>query len=141
MDIDKLVAQLTSNEGYRRFPYLDTKGKTTIGVGRNLTDKGISKDEGRMLLQNDIAEAVAAARTEPWWAIVADDDVRARAMVDLVFNMGIGKLRTFVHALSALAGGDFNSAADQFVDSAWYREVGIRGPKIVGMIRTGQDTV
>ena len=39
-----LVKPLTKiNEGLRSKPYVDTVGKVTIGVGRNLTDRGLSE--------------------------------------------------------------------------------------------------
>jgi lysozyme len=139
----KLQAALVAHEGLRLFPYQDSMGKLTIGCGRNLTDNGISNDEAMLLLGNDIARALAAAQGEPWWPVVADDDVRSRAMVELVFNLGIGKLRGFVHALFALGNGDFEGAAAEFMDSDWYREVGSqpgqRGYVLVQMIATGAD--
>ena len=56
MDIDRLIAQLKVHEGVRDKVYLDTEGIETIGVGRNLKDKGLSEDEIDYLLQNDISE-------------------------------------------------------------------------------------
>ena len=50
-----IYEQLIRDEGLRLFPYTDTVGKLTIGVGRNLTDAGISADE---------AEVLAATETE-----------------------------------------------------------------------------
>lgn len=44
-DMAMLLSELSRDEGRRLKPYLDTVGKTTIGVGRNLTDVGISEDE------------------------------------------------------------------------------------------------
>ena len=57
-----LLRLLTRHEGRRPFPYLDTAGKLTIGVGRNLTDRGLSSAEIDLLLANDIAAARAACR-------------------------------------------------------------------------------
>ena len=51
MDTDKLLSDLVRDEGLRLRPYADTVGKTTIGVGRNLTDVGISHDEALALLE------------------------------------------------------------------------------------------
>lgn len=42
--ISSLQEQLIRDEGVRKFPYKDTVGKTTIGVGRNLDDVGLSQD-------------------------------------------------------------------------------------------------
>jgi lysozyme len=44
MNDAKLIAELVKDEGLRLKPYKCTAGKTTIGVGRNLDDVGISKD-------------------------------------------------------------------------------------------------
>ena len=51
---------LERHEGRRAFPYLDTVGKLTIGVGRNLSDRGLSEDEIDLLLASDIAIAEEA---------------------------------------------------------------------------------
>ncbi len=56
---DDLVRLLTRHEGRRAFPYTDTAGRLTIGVGRNLTDRGLADDEIDLLLANDIALARA----------------------------------------------------------------------------------
>ena len=42
--------QLLLHEGLRLKPYRCTSNKLTIGVGRNLEDKGISKEEAMRLL-------------------------------------------------------------------------------------------
>jgi len=39
---DKLVDQIIEHEGLKLKPYHCPAGKLTIGVGRNLEDKGIS---------------------------------------------------------------------------------------------------
>jgi len=43
---------LVHHEGLRLKPYLDTSGKWTIGVGRNLSDSGISEEEAFYLLRS-----------------------------------------------------------------------------------------
>jgi lysozyme len=139
MDNSKLQASIMAHEGLRLKAYIDTAGKTTIGYGRNISDDGISQSEAVLLLANDMQSCIAQAEGEPWWPVVVNDDVRSRAMVELVFNLGIGKLRGFVNALSALGGGDFEGAAAGFLDSEWAREVGNRAAVLTEMIRTGVD--
>ncbi|EHP39407.1 lysozyme [Cupriavidus basilensis OR16] len=60
MDRQKLLAELKRDEDLRLKPYVDTVGKTSIGIGRNLDDVGISQEEAIFLAQNDID------RTMPW---------------------------------------------------------------------------
>ena len=44
-DAAKLKAELTLDEGRRSRIYVDTVGKVSGGIGRNLTDKGFRDNE------------------------------------------------------------------------------------------------
>lgn len=139
VDFERLRAAILTHEGKRLKPYQDTTGHITIGYGRNLTDKGISNDEAYYLLSNDLKDAIAASEAEHWWPHVKGNDARARACIELVFNMGTGGVATFFHAIDALCRDDFNAAADAFMDSKWATQVGNRARIISEMIRTGHD--
>jgi lysozyme len=132
----RLTRDLTRDEGKKPKPYRDTVGKVTIGVGRNLTDVGLSPDEIALLLENDIARAFALASSFPWFAEL--DEVRQRVICNLAFNLG-GKLRGFHHTTAAMARGDYAAAAGHLQNSKWYRQVGQRGPRLVAMLRDGVD--
>ncbi|MBF0177920.1 MAG: DUF1804 family protein [Magnetococcales bacterium] len=58
MDHQELRKQLIRHEGMRLKPYRCTAGKLTIGVGRNLDDRSITKSEAYVLLDADIKNAV-----------------------------------------------------------------------------------
>jgi lysozyme len=49
-----LLDLIEHHEGHRAFAYYDIVGKLTIGVGRNLTDRGLSDDEINLLFINDM---------------------------------------------------------------------------------------
>ena len=55
IDKTRLTKQLIIHEGLKLEPYQCTAGKLTIGVGRNLDDVGITKEEATYMLENDIA--------------------------------------------------------------------------------------
>lgn len=150
MDMDKLMARLTNKEGDRQFAYDDATGETlvpgmtikgniSIGRGRNLGAKGLSVDERVMLEKNDINDAMALSERQEWWPIVCGDDVRSRAMIEIVFNIGIGKLNGFHNALACIMKKDFDGAATAFHDSAWDREIPERAKELEFMLRTGED--
>lgn len=48
--IEQITKDLVFDEGLRLFPYRCTAGKLTIGVGRNLDDKGLSREEMQSLI-------------------------------------------------------------------------------------------
>ena len=138
VELDALRLQLIDHEGLRLRVYTDTVGKATIGVGRNLVDKGITQPEAMMLLAHDIDECVGDLETFGWFAAL--DPVRARALCDLRFNLGAAKLRRFVKMLDGFEQQNYGEAAAQLVDSLWATQVGRgRVDRLVTMIRTGQD--
>ena len=139
MNKNRFIKQIRFHEGVHNKVYLDTLGIETIGVGRNLKDRGLSDDEVDYLLSNDIDIVEAELDKElPWWRDL--DEVRARCLADLVFNMGMPRLHGFVKALDALKRRDYQTSADEFADSRWFKQVGQRGGRIVEMIRTGIDS-
>src|SRR5690349_9640120 len=108
MNLNDLRDQLANDEGLRLFPYVDTAGKTSIGVGRNLTDKGISHAEAMTLLDNDIAEVVTGLNAHiPWWTRL--DDARQAAVANMCFNLGIAKFLLFRKMLDHLARGEYDA--------------------------------
>lgn len=129
--------QLIRAEGLRLKPYRCPAGKLTIGVGRNLDDVGISEAEAIDLLDHDIDTCIKQLVTWPWF--IELDAIRQRALVDLCFNLGFTGLSKFVNALQALQQHDYEIAGDAFQQSAWFRQVGGRGARLVAMIRTGQE--
>tara|TARA_R110002124_G_C8647466_1_gene488914 strand:- start:129 stop:551 length:423 start_codon:yes stop_codon:yes gene_type:complete len=137
---DKLIEMLKVHEGVETYAYKCSENKTTIGVGRNV-DKagglGLSDDEVDYLLQNDIDRVILELDSEyDWFSDL--DDVRQDAMIDISFNLGQTRLRAFKNALSAMSEGDWDEAADQFMDSRWSEQVGIRAKNLTEMIRTGE---
>jgi lysozyme len=131
----RLLARLTRHEGLRLKPYRDTGGKLTIGIGRNLTDVGITASEATYLLGNDVQTAIAALKAEWPWALRLEPQ-RAEVMIELVFNMGAGALRQFKQFLIAMEAGAFTAAAADLLESEWAREVGQRAQELAAIIRT-----
>ena len=129
--------QLILHEGLRLKPYRCTAGRLTIGVGRNLEDKGISHHEAMMLLRNDIEEITGQLERHSWY--VALGPVRRKVLIDMAFNMGLDGLMRFRRMIEALKRANYEAAADEMVNSRWYRQVGERGRRLEAMMRTGED--
>lgn len=145
-----IVDMLVRHESERFKPYLDccgkfwrdctcsTKGTLTIAVGRNL-DEGISRDESRAMLAHDIQQSDnECLHAFPWYADL--DEARQAVMVNLCFNMGLTKLLKFPKLLRAMELGNYESAANELLDSLWAKQVGTsRSSELVGMIRRGSN--
>jgi len=136
MMLDYLEKQLIRHEALRMKPYTDTVGKLTIGIGRNLTDVGITEDEAMLLLKNDI-DKVGHDLTDHlgWWNGL--DEARRIVLMNMCFNIGITRLLGFHNMLVALQNGDYQKAADEMKDSAWYSQVKGRAIELEQIMRTG----
>ena len=89
------------------------------------------------LLANDISECIKDLKTFTWFDQL--DDIRAKVVVDMRFNLGAAGFRKFRKMIAALERDDYDTAADEMVDSAWYHQVGTRARRLVEMMRTGED--
>ena len=131
--LDLLSQELTLDEKLCLKPYCDTEGKVTIGVGRNLTDDGISYAEAATMLANDIHEATADLdRQMAWWRGLPP--AQQRVMANLSFNMGIERLTGFVKFLAAMRKQDWVTAQAELRDSKWFGQVGERGPRMLARL-------
>lgn len=137
MNLSRLMKQLEIDEGRRRRIYLDTVGKWTGGVGRNLSDRGFSDDEIDLMLNNDIEESVRIANgLVPSYEQL--DDVRQEVLCNMAFNLGIVRLGGFKRFLAAVNRHDYHAASTEMQDSAWYNQVGDRAKRLVQAMRDGK---
>ncbi len=131
-----LTGMLEEEEGYRAMPYRCTGGKLTIGIGRNLEDRGITKEEAYHLLHNDVQIELKQLK-ERLSFFDKLDPIRQIVLVDMAFNLGITRLLGFKKTLAFIAKGDYIAAAKEMLDSAWARQVGRRANRLSEMMRSG----
>ena len=135
--METLGDQLVRHEGLRLKPYRDSVGKLTIGVGRNLDDVGIARDEALYMLANSIAAARADLQKNlPWVAGI--DERRRDVLINMTFNMGIGGLLKFKNTLALVQAGKYDEAADAMLQSKWAEQVGDRAKELAAIMRTGE---
>jgi len=137
---DKLLEMLKRHEGVETHCYRCSAGYLTIGVGRNVDPEdglGLTDDEVNYLLNNDIDRVIKELGGEyPWFTDL--NEARRDAMIDICFNLGATRLRLFKNALSAMSEGDYDTAADEFLNSRWAEQVKGRAPELAEMIRKGE---
>ena len=109
-------------EGFSSLPYDCTAGFLTIGFGRNLEQRGITKEEAEILLANDIkiAENEISRIIKDWQALPEQAKI---VLIDLTYNLGLKKLLTFEKMLDAVDRRDWESAHSELLDSKYARQV------------------
>lgn len=137
MNRKELAEQLEIDEGVRQFPYKDTVGKITIGIGRNLDDVGLSNHEIALLLDNDILRVERDLdRALPWWRNMSE--TRQQVIANMCFNLGIGRLLGFKNTLKAMKEGQYEDAAEGMMASKWAKQVGVRAVRLSNRMKKGE---
>lgn len=116
------------------------EGNPTIGTGRNIArgSTGISVAENYLLLGNDIVQAEMVLDADPMWSFWRSlSPVRQRALLNLVFNMGDHTLDEFKLFCAALQAQNWAAAGADLQNSLWWKQVGVRGPRVQWMIVNG----
>ena len=135
-----IIEMLRKHEGVETHAYVDTVGKVTIGVGRNIDKNGgigLSQREIDYLLASDVERVEAElSRAFEWYDSL--NDARKDAMMDMCFNMGLPRLSKFKKSLAAMSNRHYEIAAVEFLDSRWAVQVGQRAITISEIIRTGE---
>jgi lysozyme len=139
MDRQRLFKQLRLHEGVEKFPYRCTAGYLTIGVGRNIEERGLLDDEIDFILDNDIEVVMSEVSvTFDWFFDLSE--VRQRVVADMIFNMGLPRFKQFKKMIAALEEGDWSEAANQMMDSKWAQQVGMRASRLATMMETDEDS-
>ena len=154
----KLMKKLIAHEGLRLNVYKDSLGIDTIGIGRNLQDRGISKEELdeldipsiKHVYEYGITEADAIFLAENDVQVVEDelvrappcveelDAVRQLVLIDMAFNLGVPRLCKFKKMWAAVHAKQFDIAAKEMLDSRWARQVKSRSTKLAHAMHHGE---
>ena len=130
--------ELIEEEGLSLEPYKDSLGNLTIGVGHLIKSNCgiISLEYAGKLLAEDIKEARNQCKKNiPFFGCL--DEVRQYVLIDMCFNLGIGKLLGFKKMLLALENKNYVVASAEMKNSLWHKQVGSRAVKLENCMRNG----
>ena len=145
MDVDKLRKQLEIDEGVVHEIYLDHLGYATFGIGHLVRDTdpengwevGTAISESRCIgaFESDIVGVVSAC--EILYPDVGDLPEEAQQIIaNIMFNLGRPRLSKFKGMKAGVDARDWERAADEMVDSSWYRQVTNRADRLVVRMRS-----
>lgn len=116
--------------------YPDSRGYLSLGYGFLMDPRlgaKIPEPVAEFWLDYKVNEAMAEA-IWPWYTSIGD--ARQNIIICLLYNMGPERLAGFHNMLAALAAGDYNTAAVELQNSEWFKEVGVRGPRYVRILKS-----
>jgi lysozyme len=134
--IDQAIKMLAQDEGLRETVYLDSKNIPTIGYGRNLKTKGVSKDEALYMLTNDINEALKNLMQQlPWFSLLCVP--RQVVLIDMTINLGFHGVMLFKQFLGFLQRGSYQDAANDLRTTDVYKQLTNRYERLAKIIESG----
>jgi GH24 family phage-related lysozyme (muramidase) len=144
MDIEKLREQLKIDEGCVYEIYNDHLGYPTFGIGHlviesdpeNGEEIGTPVSESRVIeaFEQDVETVLSDC------AILYPDfdelpEEVQQIVANMMFNLGRPRLSKFAGMKRGVDSQDWDAAADEMVDSRWYRQVGARAERLVERMR------
>ena len=144
MNIEQLREQLEVDEGCVYKIYNDHLGYATFGIGHLVTES--DPEQGQSLGTPVSSDRVAEAFESDIQSVLRDcnilysdfDDLPEEAqqvIANMMFNLGRPRLSKFAGMKRGVDARDWNQAADEMVDSNWYRQVTNRADRLVERIR------
>jgi lysozyme len=161
-DRTALIAELSVDEGRRYKRYRCPAGHWTIGVGHNLesaaplssavwamikrecphVENALLDDQCALsgatidqILDEDLQVCIQSLDAL-WIGWRALSEQRKRALINLVFQMGYSRFAGFVRFWRAMKQHNFENAADELVNSLWYRQTQpSRSLRVIAQIR------
>lgn len=142
----ELIEQLKRHEGVvktndRHVIYKCPAGFYTLGIGRNVDANGgigLTDEEVDHLLENDIIRTIKELTGEYDWFGQLDDGARKDAIINMHFNLGATKFRTFKNAIEHMQKGSYAEASTEFLNSRWATQVKGRAIEVTDQIRTNK---
>ena len=144
MNIDKLREQLKIDEGCVYEIYNDHLGYATFGIGHLVTES--DPEQGQSLGTPVSSDRVAEAFESDIQSVLRDCNIlysdfhnlpeeAQQVIANMMFNLGRPRLSKFAGMKRGVDARDWNQAADEMVDSNWYRQVTNRADRLVERIR------
>ena len=145
MDIEQLRNELSKDEGCVHEVYLDHLGNPTFGIGHLIRS---CDPESECEIGTAISESrVIAVFEEDIQNVISDceklypnfDDLPEEVQLiiaNMMFNMGYTRLNKFKGMKRGVDTRDWNTAANEMVDSRWYRQVTNRADRLVTRMRS-----
>ena len=144
MDIEKLREQLEVDEGCEYKIYNDHLGYATFGIGHLVTESDPEKslDLGSAVSSERVAEAFESdiqSVLRDCHILYSDfhtlPEEAQQVIANMMFNLGRPRLSKFAGMKRGVDARDWNQAADEMVDSTWYRQVTNRADRLVERVR------
>jgi len=139
-------ASMIEKEGYRQDVYLDTRNLLTVGIGHLVLPRDnlklgdtVSKQRVDEFFGQDIRAALIAAENQARELSALTDDF-VKALIHVNFQLGTGWKDEHRKTWRYLKEGNYQAAAVETKNSAWYNQTPVRANDFSNAILRLRDT-
>ena len=145
MNVDKLREELKVDEGVKYEIYLDHLGLPTFGIGHLIleSDPEHGQPVGTPISEDRVNECFASdTNTMLKECNVLFPDFKTLPeevqliIANMMFNMGRPRLSKFKNFIKNINLANWQGAADEMIDSRWYKQVTSRADRLVNRMRS-----
>ena len=104
--------------------------KMVYQQGQSISESRVVEDSLRARCPNSIVRRLR----HPYIQTSMSCQKSQQVIANMMFNLGLDRLSAFKGMKAGCGSRDWNEAADQMVDSRWYRQVGARAERLVERI-------
>lgn len=144
MNLEQLRLEIEADEGCKYEIYLDHLGLPTCGIGHLVIENDpehgqevgteVSEERVAELFESDVEITLDECRRLYSGFDELPEEVQ-HILANMMFNMGRPRLSGFKKFNAAVAAGEWLEAAEEMIDSRWYRQVQNRADRLVTRMR------
>lgn len=133
---DKIIKQISFDEGFIPHLYKCSKGFNTIGYGFNLDAETLPIEVADFWLEF-LIEKLDSELPLHISCYKSLNDARKCVLINMAYHMGLYGLLKFNNFLAKLDSEDYDAAAFHMKDSRWYRDFPNRANRLVNIMIKG----
>ena len=130
--IDKTIADLKRDEGFKPKPYQCTSGVWTIGYGFT----SLTVSESNMILSMRVNHINCELLEFGWYRGL--NNARKSVIIQMAFQLGFDGLLKFKKMIRAIELNNFNTAAIEMRNSKWFGQTPNRVIRLMNKMQNGR---
>ena len=133
--MEDLLKKIKEHEGFKSRVYKCTEGYDTIGYGFAIKDLELDEDIAEEILLRKLEKLMKRIRDKFDWLDSVPHAVQG-VLINMAYQMGVSGVSKFKKTLAHMKKEEWSFAADEMLDSRWYRQTPNRAKELSEIIRS-----
>jgi lysozyme len=131
----ELLKEIKRHEGFEPRVYKCTEGVDTIGYGFAIKDLYLDEDIAELILMRKIQQLLERIIVAFSWFESSPEEVKF-VVTNMCYQLGLKGFSKFKKTIYYLETEQYEEAADEMLDSLWYKQTPNRAKELSDIIRS-----